>query len=183
MSARQYRRNDMLIAALALLIVGLLLTVLEYFGLDHRQHLELRTQAELVARTASAAVVFDSADDARDILSAFDRSPEVLSARLLRATDEELAHYARAASPQGWFDRHGGSTLVATDVIANGEPVARLVVRAGRGNLWREMLTTGGSRLAVMLVALGVPGSRPVVCRLRFAPPKHACATWRTTTL
>ena len=171
MSGRQYRRNDMLIAGLALLIVGLLLTVLEYFGLDQRQRLELRTQAELVARTASAAVVFDSAIDARDILSAFDRSPEVRSARLLRAADDELAHYARAEPPRGWLDRHGGATVVAADVMANGKPVARLVVNAGRGDLWREMLTTGGSRLAVMLVALGFAwlASRRLHAKVRAA--------------
>ena len=129
MPARQHRRNDMLIAGVALLIVGLLLTVLEYFALDQRQRLELRTQAELVARTASAAVVFDSAIEARDILSAFDRSPEVRSARLLRAADDELARYERAEPPRGWLDRHGGATVVAADVVANG--------RAGRATCRR----------------------------------------------
>jgi diguanylate cyclase (GGDEF)-like protein len=154
MPTRPHRRNDMLIAALAMLIVGILLTVLEYFEHDGRQQAELHTQAELIARTASAAVVFDSAGDARDILSAFDRSPEVRSARLVRPAGDELARYERAAPRNGWLDRHGGSTEVAVDVMANGQVVAQLTVRAGRGDLWRDMLATSGSRFAVMVIAL-----------------------------
>ena len=154
MTIRPHRRNDMLIAALAMLIVGLALTVLEYFEHDRRQHAELHTQAELIARTASAAVVFDSTNDARDILSAFDRSPEVRDARLVLAAGNELAHYERAEPRNGWLDRHGGSTEVAADVLANGRVVAQLSVRAGRGDLWRNMLATSGSRFAVMVIAL-----------------------------
>ena len=145
----------MLIAGLALLIVGLLLTVLEYFALDQRQRLELRTQAELVARTASAAVVFDSAIEARDILSAFDRSPEVRSARLLRAADDELARYARAEPPRGWLDRHGGSTGSPSMSMANGQAGRSTCRRCGARRPVARDVDDGGSRLAVMLVALG----------------------------
>ena len=45
MTISPHRRNDMLIAALAMLILGLALTELEYFEHDRRQQAELHTQA------------------------------------------------------------------------------------------------------------------------------------------
>src|SRR4051794_32720271 len=85
------RRHETRLAAMAMLVVALLLAVIEYVRLDERQLRDLRTQADLIARTTTAAVVFDNGPDARDILSAFDGSPEVHGARLVFANGQELA--------------------------------------------------------------------------------------------
>lgn len=58
------RHREAMLAIGALLTFALLLTGVQYLSLSERFREDLQTQVNLVARTASAAVVFDNREDA-----------------------------------------------------------------------------------------------------------------------
>jgi diguanylate cyclase (GGDEF)-like protein len=148
------RNQDVLTAALAMLLVAFALAGIEYVQLSERQIVSLSTQARLIARTASAAVLFDAPADAADILQAFDAAPSVLGAQLLRADGRALARYQHAPAPRDWLDEHGGTLDVDVDVMANGKAVGRLQLTALCSPVWRTLLNVMASVLGIMFIAL-----------------------------
>lgn len=151
---RLVRRRDIGLLAMTMLMMALLLGVLEYVHLDRRFENDLRTGADIVGRTASATVVFDSPREATDTLKAFDAMPDVARAQLLRTDGSVLARYEREVRPSGWLQRHAGQTQVDVAVLANGQVVAKLQVTADRGGLWTTMIWMIGAVLAIMLLAV-----------------------------
>jgi len=152
------RRRDAGLLLIAMLTMAFLLGVLEYLHLSHQFERDLQTGADIVGRTASAAVVFDSPREAAEILKAFAAMPDVSGARLQRPDGSMFAAYAREAQAPGWLQRHGGQVQVGVDVLANGAAVARLALTADRGATWATLLSMLGGLLGIMGVALAVTG-------------------------
>jgi diguanylate cyclase len=131
-----------------------LLAVVEFVYLSHSHESALRTHADIVAHSVSAAVVFDSARDASDSLQALRAVPDVASARLLRPDGSTLAEYRRD-SARGWWQQLGSPLRLQVPVLANETEFAHLDLTADRGGLWSTLATLLAALLAVMLVATG----------------------------
>ncbi|HSV52266.1 MAG TPA: EAL domain-containing protein [Burkholderiaceae bacterium] len=151
---RLRRQGDIWPLAGAMLIMALLLTLLQYGQLDLRLRHDLNTRTHMIARAATAAVVFRDKRDAADILRAFEDAPDVRSARLVWPDGSEFVAYARAQDSSSWLQRHAGDTTARANVVANGTVQAQLVVSASRSGLWLALLGIMGGALAIMLVAL-----------------------------
>lgn len=145
-----------LLAAAAMLLLVVALTVLQYGALRERLREELLTQAEIVGRTVNAAVLFDSEADAREILASLSGSPLVESARLFRADRTSLAAYRRATPAPHWWARHAGTEEVEHTIVANGMAIGRLQMSAERTGVWTALFKFAGGALSVMLVALAL---------------------------
>ena len=145
-----------LLAAAAMLLLVMALTVLQYGALRERLREELLTQAEIVGRTANAAVLFDSEGDAREILASLSGSPLVRSARLFRADRTSLAGYHRATEPPHWWARYVGLEEVEHTIVANGMAVGRLQMSADLTGVWTALFKFVGGAVAVMAVALAL---------------------------
>ncbi|MGM9489946.1 putative bifunctional diguanylate cyclase/phosphodiesterase [Ideonella sp. YS5] len=161
--------DEGLVAAMAAAVLVLLLSVLQYVALRDRLVEELQTQAEIVGRTANAAVLFDSASDAQEILESLAGSPMVLQGRLLRADGRPLAEFNRGrGTPDGW-SRRVGEVQVRHAIVANGKEVGRLEVRAGLGSVWVGLAKFVASALTVMLMSLALTlvASRRMRARVR----------------
>lgn len=78
------RLRELVVALAALLAFALVLSLLQYLRLQDRQLQDLQTQASIVAQTVSAALVFESRDDAGESLAALQQSPAIVHARLLK---------------------------------------------------------------------------------------------------
>jgi|GEM_PF-774273 len=151
-----YRQRDAMLAIGALLTFALLLTLAQYLALAERFQEDLQTQVNLVARTASAAMVFDNRDDAAEILSAFDDAPEVVTAVLFRPDGSTLSGYQRVRLERGWLERMAGQQEVVAAVQANQTSVGRLVVQARRDGIWIDLLRFVGVASGMLVAALGL---------------------------
>lgn len=150
------KRRDAVLAAVALLAFGLLLTVVQYLNLGAQLRADLQVQADLVARMTSASLVFDNRDDAAEILGAFNDSSEVVSAVLRRRDGSVLSGYERLPVGASWVDRAAGEEMVTASVIANNAPVGRLELRARRSGVWWALLRFIGIANGMLVAALGV---------------------------
>jgi diguanylate cyclase (GGDEF)-like protein len=131
-----------------------LLALVEFVYLSHSHESALRTHADIVAHSVSAAVVFDSARDASDSLQALRAVPDVAAARLLRPDGSTLAEYRREGA-SSWWQRLGTPLELQVPVLANETQFAHLALTADRGGLWSTLATLLAALLAVMLVATG----------------------------
>ena len=157
------------VATIAAAVLVLLLSVLQYVALRDRMEQELEAQAQIVGRTANAAVLFDSASDAREILESLAGSPMVLQGRLVREDGRLLAEYRRDGRPLHWWTGRVGEVQVQHDIMANGRQVGRLELRAELAGVWMGLAKFIGGALAVMLMslALTLAASRRLGARVR----------------
>lgn len=84
---------------LALLLVVVLLTAFEYWGIRHATLQDSRVEAAIVADNVSASLVFDDARAAREMLQALQASPMVLVAGVYRADGSLFADFLRDGQP------------------------------------------------------------------------------------
>ncbi|MEH0166320.1 putative bifunctional diguanylate cyclase/phosphodiesterase [Roseateles microcysteis] len=150
------QQREALLALGALLVFALMLTLVQYARLDQRLREDLQVQADMVADTASAALLFDNAGDAAEILSAFKSSDAVDQAVLLDTANGVLASYARPPRPRHRLDTLAGQVQVVAPVRAKQDTVGRLVVRASRLGVWLDLLNFVGTALGMLFAALGL---------------------------
>jgi len=150
------RRREFMLALAALLIFALLLSLLQYARLRDRQIDDLRTQASIVARTVSAALVFESRGDAGESLAALAQSPAVQHARLLDAAGREFLRYDRPANGHSRLAELAGVAEVEVPVVANGRRVGVLIVEASRLPMWTDLAQFLAATLATLLATAGL---------------------------
>ncbi|TXD99465.1 hypothetical protein FUT87_02715, partial [Mitsuaria sp. TWR114] len=112
------RWRELAVSLAALLTFALLLSVMQYWRLQQRQLEDLRTQAGIVAQTASAALVFDSRDEAGEILQALRQNPATLRARLLKRDGQPSAVYTRPAAQRSRLEAWVGQVALEVPVMA-----------------------------------------------------------------
>jgi signal transduction histidine kinase/HAMP domain-containing protein len=144
----------MLTTILALCLAALALAAFEVVSVRRTLHHELKTMADLVGTTSTAALAFHDASAADEVLGALASQPEVLSACLYDERQTLFAWYRRAgatwacpARPEPEGSRWGkGMLLLWQSVQLQGEHVGTLGMVAHLGALW--------SRLALYAIVL-----------------------------
>jgi diguanylate cyclase (GGDEF)-like protein len=150
------RLRELLLALSALLFFSLLLSVLQYWRLHDRQLDDLRTQADIVAQTVSAALVFDSRNDAGDSLAALQQSPSILNARLLKSDGGAFTQFSRAEPDPSWLQQFAGTATVQVPVMANGRRVGLLIVEASRLPMWMDLAQFLAATVGTLFATAGL---------------------------
>jgi diguanylate cyclase (GGDEF)-like protein len=165
-------QREALLALAALILFSILLALAQYVQLDRRFSQDLQTNARIVADTAAAAVLFDNAEDAREILAALRSSEDIQQALLLDKARLVLAAYTRSRDEGvGLFFQWAGVDRVRVPVVAGGEEVGELLLHASRVRLWQDLARFVGTSLALLVSALGLAwlASRELRARMRDA--------------
>lgn len=150
------RQREILVALAALVVFALVLSALQYVRLQDRQVKDLETQAEIVAQTISAALVFESRGDVGESLAALERSPAIKQAQVLKVNGELFTQYARRSPEHPRLERWAGETVVEVPVQANGQRVGRLILEASRLPMYLDLAQFLSATVATLVGAIGL---------------------------
>jgi signal transduction histidine kinase/ActR/RegA family two-component response regulator len=90
----------MSICLAALIIAGTIFNIWNYFLLRNNMVRNFRTQAEMTANNCSAAIIFDDAKSAEDVLSSYKAEPSVLNCCIYDAEGHHFASYLRTETTE-----------------------------------------------------------------------------------
>jgi signal transduction histidine kinase/ActR/RegA family two-component response regulator len=145
------------VAATALVVAVAGLVVAEAWQYRDRAAGETQVLASVLAENSAAAVLFDDADEARQILASVAVHAAVRRACLYRTGAGLFAAFARgggapcppAARPQSSW------SMVAqvAPIVRNGRTVGEVHVERGLTDLWTSLLVASGTGLLMLLVA------------------------------
>jgi two-component system, sensor histidine kinase and response regulator len=138
-----------LVAGMALLLAGLVLTVADYRADQQEMLRRLQTQAKITARDSAAAVAFDDREAATHSLSALSADTSIVSAEIHYVNGGMLAHFGRDLAAA--TDR-ARLVHVQTEILLDGT--------IGSVHLWanRDELNEGVIQ-RTMLLALVIVGA------------------------
>ena len=161
----QMTRASMVTTLVALLLSAGALLVYEFLSFREAWVADLRTQADLIARSSEAAIVFNDPKAARENLAVLKLRPRVRAAAIFQANGRPFASFAAdqaAAVPtradarllaQG--NRFAGSTLeISYPIERDGEFVGS-VYMAAEHDVWARAATYAAILVAVTLGSLG----------------------------
>ncbi|WP_129775407.1 hybrid sensor histidine kinase/response regulator [Peristeroidobacter soli] len=140
-----------LVAGMALLLAGVVLTIADYRADQQDMWVRLETQAKITARDSAAAVAFDDREAATRSLSALSADASIVAAEIHYASGGVLARFGRdlSAAP----DRNE-LVHVRTDIELDGV-IGSLQLWANRNELKEGILQRAWLLAAVIVGALG----------------------------
>ncbi|WP_377154986.1 putative bifunctional diguanylate cyclase/phosphodiesterase [Roseateles sp. UC29_93] len=144
------RWRELAVSLTVLLVFALLLSAMQFWRLQDRQREDLRLQAGIVGQTASAALVFDSREDAAEILQALQQNPATLRAQLLKRDGSVFTIYVRPPAQRSRLEDWAGQITLVEPVSANGQVVGTLVLSASRLPMWGDLAQFIGATLATL---------------------------------
>jgi signal transduction histidine kinase len=147
-------------AAALLLAAGVLMAVYEERLYDAQQVKNVREQAQILAASVSAAIVFDDRRAAQEYVDALAANPELLGAGVYDDGGKLLAGFARSGVrlppvPARDFTSFGdGYVDVTAPVVQNGADLGKVMLRAVTEPAERRYARYGGLILLVTMGAL-----------------------------
>ncbi|WP_067064908.1 sensor domain-containing diguanylate cyclase [Roseateles chitosanitabidus] len=149
------RRGQLRVALVALLVVGLVLTLGAAVLLRLSQQHSLELLSRSIAYSVEAAVVFRDADNARTLLADLVEGERIVSARIELTDGRVLASHARStASPLGQQLLELWSVRADAPVTSQGESVGHVLLQGDASML----LATMGWLLVSVLLGMLVTG-------------------------
>ena len=139
------------VVSLIALLTAVVMVTGEYYATRRAVLGDLRVQARMIAANSSAALVFEDADGAREILQALAASGEVTAARLINARGVVLADY-RARRPAG----AGEPVQLREPVRHLGRDYGELVIDVRLHQLRARLLLYALGALALLLVSVAL---------------------------
>ena len=159
--------------ALALLLAGGVLMLLQYLSLRGEAMADARAQAQVVASSSAAAVMFRDAEAIAETLGSIAGLDSVHSASIRDADGGVLARYpAAAAAPVKPQVGCGlGCETVSAPITVQGQAVGAVHFEVDMGRVHRRLLGLAGAFLVAALVgfALTVPLMKRMRARVRAA--------------
>ncbi|HVW72465.1 MAG TPA: CHASE sensor domain-containing protein, partial [Rhizomicrobium sp.] len=149
-----------LIAAAMLLAAGILMAIYEEQLYSAQQIKSVREQAQILAASVTAAIVFDDRKAAQEYVDALTVNPELLAAGVFDSRGVLLASFARgggrvpAAMPGERTTSGDGYVTVAVPASQSGTRVGTVVLRALTEPVERRYARYGGLILLVTMGAL-----------------------------
>ncbi|MBN8503421.1 MAG: EAL domain-containing protein [Burkholderiales bacterium] len=148
------RRAEVWVTLAALLLFSLLLAVAQHGQLERRFREDLAIQGRIVADNASAAILFDAAKDAAEILSALNSAPAIEEAVLRNGAGRPLAQFKSDRGKAHWLHQWAGREELRLPVQAQREVVGELKLVASRAPIWSDLLRFVGSASGLLAAAL-----------------------------
>ncbi|WP_170162267.1 putative bifunctional diguanylate cyclase/phosphodiesterase [Caldimonas tepidiphila] len=129
------------------------MAALQYLSLAQRFSAELATQARIVGQGATAALVFEDAREAAQLLAVLAAAPQVHSARLLHDDGRLVAQYERE-DRKDWVSALAGLETVAQPVRIDQRQVGWLVLEGSRDAVLRDVAKFSAGGLGIMAAAM-----------------------------
>ncbi len=145
-------------AALLLASIGLMVYDLKSFR--EQMFVDLQTKAKIVGENTNAALSFDNAKDANDILSSLSVEKDILGAKIFAKDGKEFCSYARSSAARKSLplevplaSRGSSSDMVwvAEPIKTDSEVVGHIYLRANLSG-WYERLAAYLKMIGVLLV-------------------------------
>lgn len=134
----------------------------EFFTFRHTMVRQLSTLGKVIASNSTAALAFDSREDAHEILSAIKADPHIVSAALFDEKGELFTHYPEELSPESFapVENQSGyyyerSFLLGYEPVVQGErKLGTLFLKSEMGAIY-DRLTLYGI-IAVLVIGLSL---------------------------
>jgi len=151
----------MMIASVVLLLAFAALFCFQAYTLKQHSAHELAVVGEITAHNCAAAVMFKDEDAAAQILGGLRTMPQIVSARLELADQQQLAFFGtprdetqiKAARLESGFRIDGDRILLAQPVMASGAREGTLYLLADLHATTSQLLKLYGGIFALVLVA------------------------------
>ncbi|MDB5457759.1 MAG: integral rane sensor hybrid histidine kinase [Caulobacter sp.] len=162
--ARPWSPTLALICAFALLLAGVLTAAFTEHLSAERRDRSLSAQAQVLAATLAAALVFDDDQAAQESVNALRANPLVEAAAVYDAEGRAAASFARPGAPPPANRRHdmaAGGVSVSAPIRHEGLTIGSVYLRARAEPLVDRVSRHGGTALLVVmaLLLMGVLGS------------------------
>ena len=158
--------TNIVTAAAALFVASVVLIAVQFLALRSEMVDELRVQARIIGTNSTAAVMFGDVRAGEEMLAALAMAPHVQCAGIFDARQAPLAGYARDPACQApippssltgtGFHVELDHVHVAEPIIANGQQVGTVIIRAGMDQMYSRLATYAGLTLAVALGSLAL---------------------------
>jgi signal transduction histidine kinase len=191
---RVFQRRPMLIT-IGIALVAFLLLLAAKRWMSGREDLAagIRVQAAIIGTNASAAIVFDDARTASEMLGALDRSPTVLEAALYKEDGSVLATYLKpGVEGTAQLARHAAAPGVAfglselqltMPVVLDQREIGRVAIRATQRYLFEELGNYMLAQLVALLIAATLADLATGRLRQRFSLARDQLETSRSMLL
>jgi signal transduction histidine kinase/CheY-like chemotaxis protein/HPt (histidine-containing phosphotransfer) domain-containing protein len=148
------RRINLIALAAAIGFVALFVVAIS-FALGLRALIDSsRVQATVLAENAGAALAFDDAKAAGELLQSLRISPDVLGASMYRSDGTLFASYGIVLAPARDLDVRPGLVTLAVPVVAQPGSHGRLVLGVSFAKLYRETASQLAATFVAALLAL-----------------------------
>jgi signal transduction histidine kinase len=156
---------NMLTCVAALLLASVAFLVYDVYSFRARMVGDLETLSQVIGENCVAALLFDDATAAGQVLGALAARPAVESALLYRPSGQLLAQYASRPGVAGARPRDpgqdghrfdAGHLVLGRTMLVDGEPIGRLVVVSDLQELHERLIHYGLTVLLVLLLTCGV---------------------------
>lgn len=154
-------------AALALILAGGLLLMLQYLSLRREALDDARAQAQIIASSSAAAVMFRDAEAASDTLDSLSTLASIRSARISDAAGNVIAAHPRSAV-QASLPRAGcgfGCTLVSAPIALQGQQVGMVQLELDLRRVHTRLFGLAGAFLIAAMAAFAL--TLPLMKRMR----------------
>jgi diguanylate cyclase len=162
-NARAGLRSNAANAALALLLAGGMLLLLQYVSLRAEAIADARVQAQVVASSSAAAVMFRDQQAIAETLDSLSTLDAVRGVRILDLEGGVLAAYPGPAAPVG--DCGVDCAQVRVPIAFQDQAVGTIDIDVGMGQVYRRLLALGGAFLVASLVGFAL--TMPLMARMR----------------
>jgi signal transduction histidine kinase len=153
----------MLTSVVALMLGLMAFVVWEYFDIKTQMVANLFTHASIVADNSRAAVAFDDAKGAQNILNALRASPSITHAHIVKADGNSFASYNLDPNDQSVhildlrgnnYAFSGNALNLKQDIIQDGEKIGTIYLQAGLGELHSGIMKIAyiGLMIAVIVI-------------------------------
>ena len=151
-------------ATAALLLAGVVFIVTDVQSMRQNMIHEFRSLADILSSNLVAAVTFDDAVTARELLGSVQREPSVLVATVFDRNGRPFAQYCRPGydgareeplAIQGHLFCPDGYLRIATPINDGDETVGTLQLRVSMDRLSEQVTTYASTAAAVLFLAMG----------------------------
>jgi diguanylate cyclase len=151
-----------------------------YHGVQEVVRAELAVQTAITASNAAAALVFENASEAQNVLQSLRLSPHVVSATLFANAGHAVASFDKrsAEPPQARLSKLPEQLFrIELPVAAGGDVIGRIEVRGHFDTLRAGFLANLGSLVAALLLVVVVTSTVAWVLLVRVTQPVQALAS------
>ncbi len=145
----------------ALLLTWMTIVLYDTIDYANRRLSDLRTQAEMLGSTSTAALTFNDAKSATEYLAALKAKPAVIAAALYRADGSVLATYSKNKEARIFPKAHSpgqdieaGYAVLFKNIVENGETIGSVYLYEDLNRLPRALQFAGIVSL-MMAISLG----------------------------
>ncbi|MCC6490081.1 MAG: response regulator, partial [Candidatus Hydrogenedentes bacterium] len=152
-------------SAAALLVASCVLVAADLTGFYHLLIDDLKTSASVIGSNSAAALTFDDAPYAEEVLSALSAVDAVEAARVYTVYGELFAQYSRSAdrtalpapsSLRGPVTRESGYLIVSEPILLRDEPVGTIILYSNMDLFWKRALRYVMAFVLIMACAFAI---------------------------